>query len=304
MSSILSFKNARVSYGDTVALHDVSFSLSPGEMVALVGHNGAGKTTLIKLANGLVKADSGTAEVFGSPARDLSTNDRSRIGVQFQEPLLPRRSTVGELCDLYRSIFDKSDDSRVGELLKAVGLDDMTDRIATNMSGGEQQRLCLVLALIGDPELVFLDELSSGLDPQVRRQVWMMVADDIRTRKATCLLTSHSIDEVEILCDRVVVLRSGVVVLDASVRELLESSRTKLSAYLVERSDGTRLEIDALDLPSSVTARYEGTFTRLIGPTDELGRWLENDAPELHSSKRELTLDDVLAPYYSEGESI
>ena len=184
----------RKTYGKTVAVDDVSFEVQPGEIFGLIGPNGAGKTTTMECAEGLRQPDRGRIEIFGlDPTRDVSAL-QDRIGVQLQEAQLQKRIKVWEAVDLWASLYPRTVDG--DRLLDQLGLTEKRDAWFMTLSGGQKQRLFIALALINDPELIFLDELTTGLDPQARRAIWDLVRD-IRERGKTVFLTTHLMEEAE-----------------------------------------------------------------------------------------------------------
>jgi ABC-2 type transport system ATP-binding protein len=203
----------RKRYGKVVAVDGISFTVGQGEIFGIVGPNGAGKSTTVECLAGLRGKDSGTVSVLGlDPLKD-GRKLRERIGVQLQEAALPDDIKVWEALDLYASFYRNSADWE--KLLEQWGLAQKRDTRFENLSGGQKQRLFIALALVNEPELVFLDEITTGLDPQARRLTWDLVRE-IRARGATVLLVTHSMEEAEKLCDRVAIIDEGrVVALDA-----------------------------------------------------------------------------------------
>ena len=199
----------RKTYGQTVALDEVSFDVQAGEIFGLIGPNGAGKTTTMECVEGLRTLDRGTITVLGlDPARDVYAL-QARIGVQLQEAQLQKRIKVREAVGLWASLYRKPLDG--DRLIEQLGLSDKRDAWFMTLSGGQKQRLFIALALINDPELVFLDELTTGLDPQARRAIWDLVRG-IRQRDKTVFLTTHLMEEAERLCDRVAIIDRGRIV--------------------------------------------------------------------------------------------
>jgi len=197
------------TYGSTPALRDVSFEVRRGEIFGLIGPNGAGKTTLMEIVEGLRTPDRGTISVLGlDPFRDVAQL-QIRIGVQLQEAQLQKRIKVREAVDLWASLYPRSVDG--GRLLEQLGLAGKERAWFMTLSGGQKQRLFIALALINDPEVVFLDELTTGLDPQARRAIWDLVIG-IRDRGKTVFLTTHLMEEAERLCDRVAIIEHGRII--------------------------------------------------------------------------------------------
>jgi ABC-2 type transport system ATP-binding protein len=199
----------RKTYGRTVAVDEVSFDVQPGETFGLIGPNGAGKTTTMECVEGLRTPDRGTISVLGlDPARDVHAL-QERIGVQLQEAQLQKRIKVREAVGLWASLYRKPLDG--DRLIEQLGLGDKRNAWFMTLSGGQKQRLFIALALINDPEVVFLDELTTGLDPQARRATWELVRG-IRQRGKTVLLTTHLMEEAERLCDRVAIIDHGRII--------------------------------------------------------------------------------------------
>src|ERR1700737_4980639 len=210
MGSVIQVSKVRKTYGATVAVDEVSFEVQDGEIFGLIGPNGAGKTTTMECIEGLRRPDRGTIAVLGlDPFRQVYKL-QERIGVQLQQAQLQKRIKVWEAVDLWASLYRK--DTRDGErLLEQLGLTDKRNAWFMNLSGGQKQRLFIALALINDPEVVFLDELTTGLDPQSRRAIWELVRG-IRERGKTVFLTTHLMEEAERLCDRVAIIEHGRII--------------------------------------------------------------------------------------------
>ena len=207
---VIQVSGIRKTYGRTVAVDEVSFEVNDGEIFGLIGPNGAGKTTTMECIEGIRKPDRGTISVLGlDPFRQVYKL-QERIGVQLQQAQLQKRIKVWEAVDLWASLYRKK--SVDGErLLEQLGLIDKRDAWFMNLSGGQKQRLFIALALINDPEVVFLDELTTGLDPQARRAIWELVRG-IRERGKTVFLTTHLMEEAERLCDRVAIIEHGRII--------------------------------------------------------------------------------------------
>ena len=210
MHPVIQVVEVRKTYGATVAVDEVSFEVKDGEIFGLIGPNGAGKTTTMECIEGLRKPDRGAISVLGlDPFRDVYKL-QDRIGVQLQQAQLQKRIKVWEAVDLWASLYQKKaiDAER---LLEQLGLTEKRDAWFMNLSGGQKQRLFIALALINDPEVVFLDELTTGLDPQSRRAIWELVRG-IRERGKTVFLTTHLMEEAERLCDRIAIIEHGHII--------------------------------------------------------------------------------------------
>ena len=208
--TVISVAGVRKTYGRTVAVDEVSFDVQDGEIFGLIGPNGAGKTTTMECVEGIRKPDRGAISVLGlDPFRDVYQL-QERIGVQLQQAQLQKRIKVWEAVHLWASLYKKpaSDGER---LLEQLGLSEKRDAWFMTLSGGQKQRLFIALALVNDPDVVFLDELTTGLDPQARRAIWELVRG-IRVRGKTVFLTTHLMEEAERLCDRVAIIEHGRII--------------------------------------------------------------------------------------------
>ena len=207
---VIRVAGVRKAYGKLVAVEDVSFDVGDGEIFGLIGPNGAGKTTTMECVEGIRRPDRGTIAVLGlDPVRDVYAL-QERIGVQLQQAQLQKRITVGEAVSLWSRLYRRpqADGQR---LLEQLGLAEKRGAWFMTLSGGQKQRLFIALALINDPDVVFLDELTTGLDPQARRAIWELVRG-IRSRGKTVVLTTHLMEEAEKLCDRVAIIEHGRII--------------------------------------------------------------------------------------------
>ncbi len=207
--SIIEIQHLRKRYGDTVALGDVSLSIEEGEIFGILGPNGAGKTTLVESISGLRRPDGGSISVAGLDPLRQRDQLRQMLGVQLQESALPDKLRVGEALELYASFYPHPADS--DRLLEMLGLAGKRNTRYSRLSGGQKQRLSVALALIGRPRIAVLDELTTGLDPQARREVWALI-EEIRASGVTVVLVTHFLEEAERLCDRIAVIDDGRVV--------------------------------------------------------------------------------------------
>jgi ABC-2 type transport system ATP-binding protein len=226
MSSVIEVRNLCKTYGALVAVDDLTFAVEEGEIFGMVGPNGAGKTTTIECIEGLRQPDGGTVQLLGMDPLEERQAIADRIGVQLQESALPPRLRVGEALNLFASFYERQADA--GELLERLGLADKWRSSFEKLSGGQKQRLFIALALIGRPEVVFFDELTTGLDPQARRLMWDLVRE-IREQGCTVFLTTHYMEEAERLCDRVLIINHGQIVAfdtpEAMIRSLGAENR-------------------------------------------------------------------------------
>jgi len=206
---VIEVANLHKRYGQTVAVDDVSFSVERGEIFGILGPNGAGKTTTVESIAGLRTPDSGRATVLGlDPQRD-GDELRRRVGVQLQSSALPDKLKVSEALELYSSFYPDPADRE--KLIDVLGLGEKRDAYYSKLSGGQKQRLSIALALVGNPEIAILDELTTGLDPQARRDTWALI-EGVRDRGVTVVLVTHFMEEAERLSDRVALIDGGRVV--------------------------------------------------------------------------------------------
>jgi len=239
-------------YGATVAVDDVSFTVEAGEIFGILGPNGAGKTTTVECVSGLRTPDRGQVTVLGLDPRRDRRELRQKVGVQLQEHRLPDRQTVAEAMDLYRSFYREPADGR--RLLDMLGLAGKRDTPYRKLSGGQQQRLSVALALAGRPTVAVLDELTTGLDPQARRDTWDLI-EQVRDSGVTIVLVTHFMDEAERLCDRLALIDAGRVV--------------------------------ALDTPAGLVASVAAEQRVRFRPSAALDERLLTDLPEVTSVQRQ-----------------
>jgi len=224
VAEVIQVENLRKSYRDHVAVEDVSFTVEEGEIFGIVGPNGAGKTTTVECIEGLRRPDGGTVRVLGlDPRRDRGELSQ-RLGAQLQRSELPERLRVIEALRLYGSFYRKPADPE--RLIEDFGLSEKRNASFGRLSGGQRQRLSIALALVGSPQVAILDELTTGLDPQARRDTWELVRR-VRDGGVTVLLVTHFMDEAERLCDRVAVIDAGRVVAMDTPAGLIARSRAR-----------------------------------------------------------------------------
>ncbi len=218
-------------YGDVVAVDDISFEVETGEVFGMLGPNGAGKTTTMEMLEGLRIPDSGSATVLGSDVVLHARTIKAHIGVQLQATALPEFTKVREAIDLFGALYPTA--RSTADLIKEFDLEEKADAYATDLSGGQMQRLSIALALVNDPDVVFLDEPTTGLDPQARLNIWDVI-EGIRSRGKTVVLTSHYMEEAERLCSRIAVIDHGRIV-------ALDTPQNLITAH----APGTTIEFDA-----------------------------------------------------------
>ncbi|MGH9627595.1 MAG: ABC transporter ATP-binding protein [Bryobacteraceae bacterium] len=216
----LFIRGLRKAYKDVVAVDGIDLDASAGECLGILGPNGAGKTTTIEICEGLTKPDSGTVKILGMEWRTQARELRQHIGVQLQETQLSEKLTIEETLRLFRSFYRTG--PSVPELIGMVQLEEKRTARVGVLSGGQKQRLAVACALAGNPELLFLDEPTTGLDPQARRQIWELV-EGLKQAGRTIILTTHYMDEAERLCDRVAIMDHGRIIALGTSRELIAS---------------------------------------------------------------------------------
>jgi ABC-2 type transport system ATP-binding protein len=255
---VIEVTNLQKRYGETVAVRDVSFAVERGEIFGILGPNGAGKTTTVESIVGLRKPDGGTIKVLG--LEPGSAELRRRVGVQLQESQLPEKMTVREALELYSAFYPEPADWHA--LVAELGLGDKLRTRFGKLSGGQKQRLSIALALIGNPDIAVLDELTTGLDPQARRDTWDLI-ESIRDRGVTVLLVTHFMEEAERLCDRVAVIDSGAVVaLDTPAALVARVSSEQRLRFRPSRPLADEL---LTALPEVREVRHHGRQVEVIG---------------------------------------
>ena len=220
----ISVRHLSKSFGNRKVVDDLSFSVKRGEVFALLGHNGAGKSTTIDLILGLKTQDEGDARILGMDAARNRKKVFERVGVQLQHTQYQNNITVEEACVEYASLY--TDPADYPALLDQFGLGSLRKSFVSKLSGGERQKLSVVLALIGKPEIVFLDELTTGLDVAARREVWRTL-HHLKEQGITIFLTTHYMEEAEALCDRVCIIKAGKKVAEGTIHEVVEASGQK-----------------------------------------------------------------------------
>ena len=220
----VSVRNLTKSFSGRRVVDDLSFDVQKGEVFAMLGHNGAGKSTTIDLILGLKAPERGSAKILGMDAAKNRKQVFERVGVQLQNIRYQLNITVEEACIEYASLY--ADPANYPKLLERFGLGTLRKSFVSKLSGGERQKLSVVLALIGSPEIVFLDELTTGLDVAARREVWRTLKQ-LKDRGLTIFLTTHYMEEAEALCDRVCIIKSGKKVTEGTIDEVITASGQK-----------------------------------------------------------------------------
>ncbi len=239
----LRVRRLRKAYKDVVAVDGLELEVQAGECFGLLGPNGAGKTTTVEICEGLTAPDSGEVEVLGQQWGSSAAELRQRIGIQLQDTQLSEKLTVFETVRLFRSFFRRG--GAVSEVIALVQLEEKQKARVGDLSGGQKQRLALACALVGDPDFLFLDEPTTGLDPQARRQLWELIGA-FKQSGRTILLTTHYMDEAERLCDRVAIMDHGRVIALGTPRELIASTCTEHMVEFTAGSVSRTLDVPAL----------------------------------------------------------
>jgi ABC-2 type transport system ATP-binding protein len=252
MSNALAVRGLKKSFGDVHAVAGLDLAVAAGECFGLLGPNGAGKTTTIEICEGLTEADGGDVEVLGMKWSDNELELRERLGIALQETQLSEKLTVAETVALFRSFYRKA--RAADEVIGLVQLEEkMSARVGT-LSGGQKQRLALACALVGDPQLLFLDEPTTGLDPQSRRQLWDLI-ERFQKEGRTIVITTHYMDEAERLCDRVAIVDHGKVIALGTPAELIASlGGDQVVTFTLEAgsAEPTEADLKAIDGVTSV----------------------------------------------------
>jgi len=249
--SAIEVSGLKKSYGPREVLHGVGFRVEAGEVFALLGPNGAGKTTTVEILEGYRDRDEGSVQVLGTDPARSGSDFRARIGIVLQSSAVYPLLSVREILELFAGYYERARD--VGEVIELVGLGEQREARVRTLSGGQLRRLDLALALVGDPELIFLDEPTTGFDPAARRQAWETIRD-LRALGKSILLTTHYMEEAQALADRLAILRDGRIVATGSPRELLSGATGVEIRY---RRDGEELVV-ATDEPTRVLHELTG----------------------------------------------
>ena len=270
MSAILEVEGLTKSFGELVAVGGISFAIQPGECVGMLGPNGAGKTTTLEILEGLQDPTSGTVRLFGKRWAEDPDGIRNRIGIQLQETKFRDRLAAHEVLKLFRSFYPSGMD--VDQALALTGLQEKRKAQVGTLSGGQRQRLGLAVSLISDPDIVFLDEPTTGLDPHARRELWEVI-EGLRHKGRTILLSTHYMEEAQRLCDRLLVIDRGKLVADGSPKDLI--AKLDQSATL------------ELSVAPAITVEELGTVPGVLS-VEARGETLELRVQRVHSTLPQL----------------
>lgn len=241
MENVISVKNLVKKYGDLAAVNGISLEVGKGEVFGLLGENGAGKTTTLEIIEGLRQATSGNISVLGVDVSNGTNDDiKEKIGVQLQSSAYYNFLTLKEILNLFGGFYKKSLSS--DKLLEMVGLKFKENALVKDLSGGQKQRFSIIAALVNDPEIVFLDEPTTGLDPIARRRLWDIIVN-IKKQGKTIVLTTHYMEEAEVLCDRVAIMDKGKILKSGETHTLIEGTKNPYKiSFVLPKEDGKMIE--------------------------------------------------------------
>jgi ABC-2 type transport system ATP-binding protein len=291
---VVEVKDLVKAYRDVKAVNGISFSITKGEVFGMLGPNGAGKSTTVEIIEGLRSADSGSATVLG---KDISKDTRTvkeRIGVQSQSPALFPDLNVREIINFFRSLYRKS--VPTSHIIELASLQESQNVLFRNLSGGQQQRLSVALAFVNDPEIIVLDEPTTGLDPQARRAMWEVI-ETFRNGGKTVLLTTHYMEEAQRLCDRIAIMDYGQIIALASPQQLIESNikesaiQFKMKEYPGDQVLANLPDVSKVIKEGDDIVVYTNNITSVISGLLNLASQRSTELSEL--SVRQATLEDV-----------
>lgn len=294
MDTVVEVTNLTKRYDDLVAVNDVSFNIEKGEIFGLLGPNGAGKTTTVEMIEGLRKPDGGTIRVCGIDVSKKLDGVKEIIGVQLQSTTIYDKIRVGESIDLFGGYYKRS--LPPTEILDKVFLSDKRGSLVEALSGGQRQRLAIALAMVNDPEILFLDEPTTGLDPQARRNVWDII-ERLKERGKTIVLTTHYMEEAERLCDRVGIMDIGRIIALDTPKELIAKQNLESAVELVTPNGSAGGILQKLPQVNKITYKGNTTIAHTKEASSvliELVRMFEGNGISLENiSVRKATLEDV-----------
>jgi ABC-2 type transport system ATP-binding protein len=293
VAAVIEVQDLQKAYGDVKCLHGIDFTVEPEQIFGLLGTNGAGKTTTIEILEGFRKPSAGSARVFGVEPGKAGRTWRNRIGLVLQEPDLNPIYTVRETVGLFARYFDEPND--VTQTIVTVGLGEKADQRVGQLSGGERRRVDVALGLIGGPDVLFLDEPTTGLDPAARREMWSMV-EGLRSAGTTIFLTTHYMDEAQHLADNIVILRGGTIAAQGTPDDLRHSLGTTSQVSFVVQSEvvgeQVRQVVGSVVESDGTTVRFRSNYAQR--DLSALLNWADSRGIVLTDLQVSIpTLDDV-----------
>lgn len=282
---IVEVQDLEVRYKENVAVNKISFGVEEGEIFGIIGPNGAGKTSTIECIVGLKKKYFGSIKLFGKTLPEYKKNLYNLIGVQLQEASFPDKMKVVEICKLFSSFYNEP--IPYGRLLKDIGMEGKSNSYVRDLSGGQKQRLSIILALIPNPKIIFLDELTTGLDPQARHNIWDIIKK-LKMENKTIILTTHFMDEAEYLCDKICILINGKIEVMGTLSEILlvNDMQSKISF-----NTNTDLKNINFDIQGIANIEQQGSLINIFGIGDNLLTDIVNHLNNNCVEYRNLTCD-------------
>ncbi len=290
METAIEVRDLKKSYGDLEALRGINFTMNRGEIFALLGPNGAGKTTIMEILEGYIQRTSGHVSVLGYDPDSSPEDLRSRVGIVLQETGVDLYLKVGEIIKQFSGFYQNP--KPINEILDVTGLREQSDIRIRRLSGGQRRRLDVALGIVGDPELLFLDEPTTGLDPYARRNTWNMIAS-LRELGKTILLTTHYMDEAEVLADKIALLNAGIIEAEGTLEEL--RTYKKATTIKFELDDAiNRIPVEISKLANVIGNEVKLETTTPMSSLAILASWALNEEIELRGlSVQQQSLDEI-----------
>ena len=290
METAIEVRDLKKSYGDLEALRGINFTINRGEIFALLGPNGAGKTTIMEILEGYIQRTSGHVSVLGYDPDSSPEDLRSRVGIVLQETGVDLYLKVGEIIKQFSGFYQNP--KPINDILDVTGLKEQSDIRIRRLSGGQRRRLDVALGIVGDPELLFLDEPTTGLDPYARRNTWNMIAN-LRELGKTILLTTHYMDEAEVLADKIALLNAGIIEAEGTLEEL--RTYKKATTIKFELDDAiNRMPVEISKLANVIGNEVKLETTTPMSSLAILASWALNEEIELRGlSVQQQSLDEI-----------
>ena len=290
METAIEVRDLKKSYGDLEALRGINFTINRGEIFALLGPNGAGKTTIMEILEGYIQRTSGHVSVLGYDPDSSPEDLRSRVGIVLQETGVDLYLKVGEIIKQFSGFYQNP--KPINEILDVTGLREQSDIRIRRLSGGQRRRLDVALGIVGDPELLFLDEPTTGLDPYARRNTWNMIAS-LRELGKTILLTTHYMDEAEVLADKIALLNAGIIEAEGTLEELRTYKKTTTIKFELDDAIN-RMPVEISKLANVIGNEVKLETTTPMSSLAILASWALNEEIELRGlSVQQQSLDEI-----------